>query len=369
MFNSLEELSRGNGARREYLGSDVYRAGYWRNVEKIQQYHRVNTFAVNSAHTLVRLLNALPINYETSVRDYYNEISDIAYDLASGLLITNPLNVGRVHKPWLFGEGFDEIPLAFHKYIFDVVPPTLENGFGTIQQPPVRLLRHPRSDLAVQVPMGDSDCTEKGLVIYSINIPLLAVQYREFKRVWKNGNGGDTLGAMHFIPKFILPALLGDFCNLSFVNRISKRLMGEQVGESYWRNPVGLGDFTTRLDSLIDEVVEFVSGRRMSYRDLMASIPLLQPGLCLADLFAIQPLTGVYETRQVVWATVLAELPIVALLMNLDYLMDENGTLNKGINNQIQRELTYAKNNGTFRQIFDSTVILNYSKEISLLLG
>jgi hypothetical protein len=42
MFNSLEELSRSNGARREYLGSDVYRAGYWRNVEKIQQYHRVN---------------------------------------------------------------------------------------------------------------------------------------------------------------------------------------------------------------------------------------------------------------------------------------------------------------------------------------
>src|SRR5574343_307845 len=129
MFNVLEDLVKQPGGRRDYLGSDVYRAGFCANIEKVKNFYRSTNSAVDSAHLLVRLLQNIPINYESSVKAYYDEISDIAYDIAGSMFITSPFHVGRSSKPWLLGDGYDELPIAVHPQLSQLETPTLLNGF------------------------------------------------------------------------------------------------------------------------------------------------------------------------------------------------------------------------------------------------
>lgn len=363
MFSVFTELSRAVRGVQAFPEANAYREGCERNVLTMQKYFRQNTFTVLNNHLLVRLLGSLSIPFGGDVRKYYDQVYDFAYDLAAAMNITSPNRTGQQsEEPYLYGTGCTEFPVALHERRWDLPEMTEANGYGVYECPPLRILRHPRSDWSFDPPDGKAAGTETGIVVWTIDIPLLACQWRAFRLDQYAQPSGDQMGEQHFIMKYVLPSLIPDHLNIATANALMKTYRNQPLGENKRRVIVGLPNFDLRLDRLMRMVADWIPTRKLSYSEMTASFPLALPKENWRSLF-LMPNT--LYTRQINWVLFLARLPYVAFLMEVD--RKSGAEINGTVNNLALRELRFARNDSVFRQHLLGSAYNEMSSQISAL--
>lgn len=346
MFTIFTDLPLPVRGARLFPEVDVYRDGVERNIQTMVRYYQTNTFATLNQHLLVRLLGSLSIPFGSDVRKYYDAVYDMAYDLSSAMNITSPNRTGKASDaPWLYGDGCTEFPVALHEKRWVLPNMNESNRYGMDVNPSVRILRHPRSDLSFNAPDGRGGGNESGVVVWLIDIPLLACQWRAFYLDQHNKISKDTLGAQHFLMKYVLPSLIRDHVRIASANALIKTYQGMATGDDNRRQIVGLPDFDLRLDALYKNMVTWVKDRKLSYAEMVTSLQLATPDETWRVLFNMP---NALYTRQVKWVLFLAQLPYVDFLMTLDRA--SGATINDTINQLALRELRYARNDSVFRQ-------------------
>jgi hypothetical protein len=187
-----------------------------RNLDRVIAYYRKHPTAVHSAHFLVRLLQSITVPKSLNLERYYYNVDAGALNLSMALKMTSSIYRGQLFDG-VFYSDCKEILIA-HSEPFDFHQ--AHRNWETLC--PIEVLRHPLSDLGLGLPDGDKIGSDYGIAVISINIPMLAVQYRAFRinEEYLTGNSDSQRSVMQFIRMYVIPNMLPSHLDHCLFNRI-----------------------------------------------------------------------------------------------------------------------------------------------------
>lgn len=298
------------------------RTGLQQNLEKVIRYYRRAPMAVPSDHFLIRLLQSATVSKHLPIERYYSNVDGLfSLNLGMALKMTSSLSSGHLFKGTFYGPGCDEVLIA-HTADFDASE--AERHWQNLR--PVRVLRHPRSDLDLLLPDGTHTGIEEGLAVVAINVPMLLVQYRSFwlrEQYLADMYKESPRSVNEFVHMYVLPNMLPSHLDYVLFNRISNLAKGAPMGAPVKKHPFYLTDFTQRLNTTQTTLLDNLEKMTRSFGETLFNIPAVDA----ASMEEVMRVPQMAATRQVIWALGLARFPAIDFLTRtgLDHGLAKNG--------------------------------------------
>lgn len=309
MFDIFLEPSELHGSIVRYPEFTYIQTTYLRELSNITQYYHNRVYAVKSNHFLSMLLNQLdiPIQYQTD--RYVDVASTRATYVAEHMKMTSSVYAGKIFDGIFYGSGCKEILIMDDSYFN---PYYAEYNWKRISA--VRVLLHPKSDLGLLLPNGKPTSSDTGLAVISINIPLLALQYRAFllNQLNRDDESG-RLGVQHFIHMYVLPNMLYSHMDIVIMNRMMNLYYAAPMGVAYVKHPFNVLNYSKRIDRILLNIIDTLSDKKMLYEVLLLSIP----GIVHQSMDVSLQLPDVALTRQIYWAMIMSRLSIMMYMIDL----------------------------------------------------
>lgn len=276
------------------------------DVERVIDYYRYGTFAVPNTHLLVKLINTIstPLSYDL---DRYDDVTRArAFYAANSLQLTSSINIGR----WFHGVFYKECPELILAYVGNDRASELVKDWRNLQA--VKFLETPISNMRYLVPNGENRQTEQGLVVVSVDLAMLMIQYRCFmeEQYARMADKGSMLGVTHFVAKYVLPNMLKSQTDLAIFNRLYNLQMGAPMGHGIDKHPFYITDYTDQLDKGLLIYLERLTNSKREYANYVDQLP---------SAFNDHPLDmpDVLETRQVWWLLFLSRIKASEFLIDV----------------------------------------------------
>lgn len=315
-----------------------------RNVDQVISYYRRSPFAVKSNHLLVRLLHAITTPKTQELLRYYDNVDASCLNIAQTLGFTSPISRGNLWNGVFYGKGNVEIIIADDSS-FD--PIVADKNWENLE--PIRVLRHPRSDLNMNIPNGINSGVEEGIAVISVNIPMLAIQYRAFRREENRHafmSGANERSIMQFLHMYPLTNMVRSHMDVVMFNRVDRIVHGLPFGEAKIKHPFFLIDYSKELNLFHRLTIESLEDTAKGFYDTLRTIPAVTK----ENLVEVMELPDVAGTRQIVWALVLARLPA----LNFLFRMAKGGPSTKnGMEvNMVKRRLLQLRTENLLQSVF-----------------
>ena len=279
--------------------------------------------AVQSSHFLIRLLQSITVPQSQNLERYYDNVDMIALNLSMALKMTSAIYKGTVFNGVFYGHGNTEILFA-HNDSFD--PFLAHDNWQRIM--PVKVLRHSRSDLGLNLPNGINTGIEDGLAIISINIPMLAVQYRAFRLNEMEVTAGDNesqRSIMQFIHMYVLPNMLESHLDYAIFNRMRNLELGIPMGQSVKDHPFFLPDYIRNVDHAQLGILDLIHKLPKDYEGTLKNIPLITK----ESAYDLLEIPDIPLTLQVIPTVFLASLQIFNYLARVSPAYKNQSMINK----------------------------------------
>lgn len=328
------------------------------NLARVVTFYRRHTMAVEAQHFLVRILQSISVPLSLPVERYYDNVDRMALNLSMALKMTSSIYAGAMFPGTFYGPGCSEVLIAQDES-FD--PVFADRNWENLS--PVKVLRHPRSDLELNLPDGKKIGTEFGLAVIEINITLLAIQYRAWRKQEVDiaeETKDPQRTVMQFVHMYVLPNMMFSHLDYAIFNRISNLSRAKQSGESNVKHPFYITDFSEKADQALSIVLENLSKIGRDFNGILYNVPAVTK----TSMREVLRLPDVLANRQVNWGLVVARLPAVRLL--IDASKDGANTRNQSEVNTLLREfLQYKTDNSirsmlTLRQYYEVANDINY---------
>lgn len=330
--------------------------------DTVEMYYRNTSYGSSSAHFFVRLLQSISIPKLMSDLRYYENMLAMALNFSMAMGMTSSIYKGKMHSNILYGKDSQEILIATADE-FDHEAAIA--NWRTLQA--VRVIRHPRSDLLIAPLDGRTDSLETGVSVIMVNLPLLALQYRAFvlDEFAKLKAAVDipysTATTQHFVYRFIFTSAVRSHFDVALFNRLSLRLIDETPGEVNRKLPMGMADYSQRIDYVLNRVAnaDQLVPERKSLQRYLAYLPAVNAP-SQADRWL---LPDVAPTRQVKWALNYAVEPLLKLYLRAakGYGARSNGVMIHELN-RLQRSLS---SDSSYRQALPAEYYLEFKKTLS----
>lgn len=343
MYNLFNLMSTAAFGTPKYPEWQYVRDGLKRNLGTVIRFYRKNPMAVQSSHFLVKLLQSITVPQSHNLERYYDNVDALALHVSMALKMTSSINQGKLFDGVFYGQGNPEILLA-HNESFDIYE--AHRNWQNVCA--VKVLRHPKSDLALNLPDGTRSGSETGLAVIAINVPMLAVQYRAFRIneiMINEGDNESQRSITQFIHMYVIPNMLFSHLDLAIFNRLNNRRKGLPLGETRKEHSFYLIDYAKKVDSVQDAILHNLRGRGKDFTAILRSVPLVTKDN-LEQAFA---LPEVAPTQQALWALVTARLPSVAFLFQI--LEEGPGSNNRHHVNRVLREVLRWKTNNLMKNM------------------
>ena len=325
LFNFMPETL---SAVTKVSGWSNLQAGLQRNLNTVMQYYRTHPMAVESDHLLVRLLQSIDIPLSQNPERYQDNVQAMSLNLSMALKMTSSIYRGQIFPGTFYGPECPEILIADNDD-FDVDVATK----NWVEQVPVRVLRHPITDLGLKLPNGRDNSTDSGIAVLVINIALLACMYRAFRLAeverCAEFQEGEQRSIMQFIHMFVLPNIMPSHLDHVLFNRLHHLAMGAPIGEARRAHSFPLIDWTQKLDHVDDLLLEVLEKTGKDFRGIMREIPCVS----VSNVDALMRVPDMAPTQQVVWSLSIARLPILDFLMRVS---------KGGASNRNRQEVNYV---------------------------
>ncbi|MBN22808.1 MAG: hypothetical protein CL678_16095 [Bdellovibrionaceae bacterium] len=342
LFNDEPTINRG-GFNIPQL--DFVRRGLDRELYKIQTYYRERGFAVRSDHLIVRLLNTLSLQFGYDVDIYYDNVVDQAYDISRVFKLTSPLSVGEPFSGRFYGKGYTEVMVSV---IEDVDPLKAVDNWENLE--PIRVIRHPQYSVLLNPLQPSKNPGNGGLVVMLIDIPLLALQYRGWRRHRdKTTPTGEPLRTvMQFVAGYVLPNMLGSHMDIAMLNRMNAALDGYDIPKEETWFPFMTVSYHDKIDRELVKLNELLLKNTTDFVGMLKNIPTFYSDNMLQAI----RLPSIPPTRQVVWGLVLARLPVIAFLLR--HAAVAKHYRNRNALNEIRRSLVQLGSDKTIQYALPS---------------
>lgn len=288
-----------------------YRDALRRNLATIIQFYNNTSYTVASDHFLVRILQSIALGRNMDTERYYANLTPLALTLASPLQLTSSISTGKLFNGIFYGKGNQEVIIAVDDY-FD--PIVAQKNWKSLT--PVRVLRHPFTDLMLNIPNGQTKSIEQGLCVITVNIPMLAMQYRSFCQEEKlrveSGATDAMRNVMQYVAMYALPGMLFTHLDHALFNRMNHLWNNFPINHGRSLHPMQLLDVGRQVSSLHLRMIEQLKRSGYNFAQTLAYIP----GAVQNDMEKAMLVPDVVPTRQVLWSIVLARLPVLLFLFN-----------------------------------------------------
>lgn len=313
--------------------------GLARNLETTVRYYRQNPKAVASDHLLVRLLQSISTPFGEDVIIYKDRVTDVAFDLAMSLGMTSSLSTGKAFDGVFYGSGTSEVLIATFED-FDV-----SQVMGNWQNlRPVRVMRHPRTDLTMVIPNGQANSSESGIAVILINIPMLACQYRQFVLTDALLNKDTRFSTNQFVHMFVLPNMMYSHLDVALQNRIYALFREWHVSDSAGGTAFAVPNYQPNIDPILQrQILNALRQMTYDFPNLLRGFPAITE----ASLLDVNRLPQMPLTRQVTWALTLARIPVFELLLQINWYSRNSN--NQMYLNRIKRSLQELRNDAALR--------------------
>jgi len=360
-MHGLFNLLPGVGLPTMYAANWHYaRDGLRHNLKKVVEFYHTHSMAVESDHFLIRLLQSITTPKATPLDRYYSIVDALSLNLGMALKMTSSISKGHVFPGVFYGPGTTEVLIADNAD-FDAVAAT--RNWEHVQA--IKVLRHPRSDLGLNLPDGKKTGTDEGIAVIAINIPMLAVQYRAFRLTEdeytaRTGEPGRTI--QQFVHMHVLPNMLYSHLDYVIFNRIYNLATGRPMGESTKNHPFYITDFANKLNAVQLTILENLKAVGQDFTGVLRSIPAVTKDT-LDDVMSVPEMA---PTRQVVWALALARFPAIDLMVDLVEGGNQGGaqTRNQMQLNTLMQAIRQYRTGAYFSSVLSGDVLYDVESEI-----
>lgn len=291
------------------------RDGLRLNVSRVIEYRRANPMAVANGHILIRLLMNLNVPITLDPLIYNDKVRDVALYVAKSLRLTTALQEGQAFSPGVFyGNHVTEVIWA---HMDDYDTSMLATRWRELQ--PIRVLYHPKTDLAMQVPDGKHNSLEAGMAVISLNVPMLASQYRMWREE-QSDNADTQRSIMQFLMEVPLPQMLPSHVDIAVMNRLISLFFGIEMPVIKAHHQFFLTDWTSETDQTLRNVLKYISGKAYSFDDIVSHMPTV----FASDMHENLHLPDLAFVRQVQWAVVVARLALVTFLVQFNAITENH---------------------------------------------
>lgn len=285
------------------------------NIEDTVRYYRRAPLSVTNTHVLVRLLSSLPISLDRDAISYFYTIKELGLEQAVLLKMTTTVNYGKITSPGMFyGSSTNEIVIA-HDTEFDY--DGVDNGtipWRDLQ--PLKVLSHPFTDLNMGRLNGKYHSVERGSAVLSLNIPMLAAQYRMWYKHERSAGEGPARRTHQFISQYVLTNAVWSHANIALLNRISAMALDDDVMSFKIVHPFFMSDNTVHMDAPIRKLIDALKKRTRTWDEIITALPAFDA----ADIRPSVALPQTASTRQIHWAFVIARLRLIDFLARFNRL-------------------------------------------------
>ena len=284
--------------------------GLSRNVEKVRQYYQAYNPILPSNHFLVRLLQTLSVPLSLPLDRYVANVDRIALSHAQTLGMTSVLSKGRIFRGTFYGAATPEILLAVDdSFKYEEIDRNWKNVSA------VKPLLHAKTDTDLLLPNGLYTSDETGLTVIQINLTMLAVQWRAFKREQEGKPHGTQKTDASFIGAYVLPNMLPAHLEQVLFNRMYQLHTepSRAAPKLRQKHPFRLPQYDYYLDNALGAVLERLS---VSTRDFESQLKSM-PSVSYPSQYEAQEMPDVLPTYQVDWALTATRLKAVDFLVRL----------------------------------------------------
>jgi hypothetical protein len=286
--------------------------GLKRNLVAMLFHYRHASYSVAPDHLLVQLLQSINVPLSLNSERYYSNISINALPVANSFQFTTPFGSGKIFRGVFFNKTVQEVIIGFDEaFNMEKVEARWEDAT------PVRVLRHPFTNLNLQVPNGRFVSQEAGLAVVAVNVSLLAVQYRAFRNAEQRKQVANPdytqRNIQQFMHMYVLPNMLESYLDYALFNRVNALWLDRPLNNAPAREAVHMPTYHRQVDNVYVRLMEILKGSSYSAPALLAAVPAAtQP-----DMRAVMFVPDVAPTRQILWSVILARLPMLLFLIQV----------------------------------------------------
>lgn len=316
------------------------------NCKRVISHYRRNAYSVESDHFLVRLLQTLPDPGDDTLLSYRDRISDYTDQLTRHFNLTSPVNVGESVFPGYFmGEDSEEILITAASN-FDTA--SLKAQWQEVS--PLRFLRHPKTDMNLMPPMGESTSDETGPSVILIDIPLLACQYQLWRQRELKINPQNPRTTMQFVANFPIPNSLQSWQDVAYFNQFYNLYKGRPLSQALDSHPFYLNTRMDKMAEYVSELLDTYGKRNVGYAEVIQAIE----GIHTPSLRATIAIPPMAFTRQVIWGLVIARIPVIGMM--LQWHQNDQGSHDRQDMNTIRRTVRRLRSERALESMVSSSL-------------
>jgi hypothetical protein len=255
------------------------------------------------------------------------------------------------------GKNSDEILLVSD----DEFP--LPEGEGWRDLTPITYLYHTRVDLGF--PILNNHDQVRGYGVTVVNVPMLALQYRcwikEQQQRFADIADSQVNSVFRFIGSYPLPNAIVSYFDIAVFNRLTKRFKGMGLPKLPVPHPFYLTDYSARVDSYCDKILESNRQRSGDLEQVVYTTPMVLK----ESLWEVMYLPSDPVTRHNEWALNIARLPYIRYL--IEATVTSSGG-DKRFTNELYTSLIDARYDRIFQGVGSHRVVQQYRQSIQELI-
>lgn len=319
---------------------EYHRQGILRNIANYKKYYQQTNHSVASQHLLIKILYHFGEGFGQSYQDFYQFLLAHHLNYSRSINLSSPGWTGKVSMGTFYGPGYREFLIAHHDR-FDSMESMKKAMLNWTNLSPIKVLYHPRSDLALVNFNGINTTNESGYCVLQIDIPLLCLQYkafREYQRAFTNVEEEATNSPMQFIRKFVLTNMIDTHTDLAIFNRFYRNYLNLTHTEHDDRQPFYIVDFESKVDQTQKEMIRALKDKNYTFTSILKTILAVTKD----SMLEVMSLPKIERTRQIKPALMVSRINVLELLMLIN--KESHGNNNQSELNQVRQELLRYKN-------------------------
>lgn len=237
------------------------------NLERARSYYRTSGEAVASNHILVSLIIAMNVAWAEDTTQFFDACDNVSPGACNALKIGS-----NIHAPRLIKKG----PFyGSHEVIFST---TLDrtNLSPWYNIKPVKVFAHNDTEIRFSLPDGTKVHDGQDLLsVVAVDVGLLLYMFHHWKLYQAKVNPDAMQTIPHFIANWVLPNMIEDHNDVSWINRITAEFDGVEYSTGTSRpTPFSLPSAETFTRAVVTKMVSDINRAHFTWLEILAAVAL-----------------------------------------------------------------------------------------------
>ena len=302
-------------------------------IHTLETYFGKTSYRLPNNHLLIQILRNLEYSLETPFEKVVETVNARALYVAKHFYLTSEIDFGRPHNGVFYSHKDSEaVDYLFAKSFIDINP--FDEDRSWVKLSPLKVIFHSATDFKWLPIDGQPKGDPEGYAVVQIDIPLLALQYREFCiEMIKDFNGEAIYNPNKFLVTRVLPKLYRSHFDQLIINQFLLRanILKEITPER--KLPIVLPEIELTVKQAINSLYPRMVVSRKTYANTLSMLPTVFTKNGLEAL----KLPSTVATRQSFWLQILSRFPIMEFLTQVQGPGGRN--VNRGFISEFKREM------------------------------